>query len=167
MLYEVITMITGYDVEFEDGYMIFTLKKAPHLTEEGSLAGATVLLDAGHGGDATGAVGPLGLYGPVEKDINLAITLYTKKYLEDLGAKVVLTRSDDTDLSLHERVAIIRDLKPDVSLSIHANAMPQAANFSLSYGFLSFYSYNETTNAHTLINDDIISRLDYLRNNFV
>ncbi len=155
-------MITGYDVEFEDGYMIFTLKKAPHLTEEGSLAGATVLLDAGHGGDATGAVGPLGLYGPVEKDINLAITLYTKKYLEDLGAKVVLTRSDDTDLSLHERVAIIRDLKPDVSLSIHANAMPQAANFSLSYGFLSFYSYNETTNAHTLINDDIISRLDYL-----
>ncbi len=154
-------MVCGYDVEFKDGIMIFTLKKAPHLTEEGSLAGATVLLDAGHGGEATGAVGPLGLLGPVEKDINLAITLYTKEYLEQMGATVVLTRSDDTDLSLHERVAVIREQKPDVSMSIHANAMPQAANFNLSYGFLSYYSYNETTNAHTLINDSMISLLGY------
>lgn len=155
--------VTGYDVEFKDGAMYFYLKKQPHLNKEGSLTGATVVLDSGHGGTETGAVGPMGLYGPVEKDINLSITLLTKKYLEEMGATVLLTHFDDTTLSLKARVAFIRSVKPDISLSIHANSMPQAANYNLSYSFLTYYSYTLGNDAAVTVNDEIIKELDFLK----
>lgn len=159
--------VSGYDVEYKDGAMYFYLKKQPHLEKQGSLKGATVLLDSGHGGTETGAVGPMGLFGPVEKDINLNITLLTKKYLENMGAKVVLTHAKDTTLSLKERVAAIRSLKPDLSLSIHANSMPQTADYNQSRSFLTYYSYALGNDAVKSLNDSIISDMAFKKRNIV
>ena len=60
----------------------------------GSLRSA-VVIDAGHGGRDPGKVG---IEGQLEKDINLAIALRLKEYLEASDVDVILTREDDNGL---------------------------------------------------------------------
>ncbi|MGQ0830632.1 MAG: N-acetylmuramoyl-L-alanine amidase family protein [Microthrixaceae bacterium] len=86
-----------------------------------ALAGATVVLDPGHGGDEPGAVGP---GGATEKDVNLAIAKEAKRQLEAQGATVVLTRTGDYRITLASRTAIAKALHPVLFLSIHHNAAP-------------------------------------------
>ena len=84
------------------------------------LDGATIVVDPGHGGSATGAV----YEGVRESDLNLAIAKKTAKALEALGAKVVMTRSDDRDLTLTQRTDLANRLKADLFLSVHCNSSP-------------------------------------------
>ena len=153
--------LCGFDVFTENGVMTFTLKYAPVLKQKGSLKGAVILLDAGHGDTDPGTVGAMGGYGPAEKDINLDLTLRTKEALEKLGATVVLVREDDTFYTLNERVELIRETQPDLSISIHGNAMGITSDYSKSYGFLTFYSYNNLQDAAGIINDSIIEAMGY------
>ena len=86
-----------------------------------------IVLDAGHGGiDA------------LEKDINLSIVLKLKTLFENKGYKVVLTRSDDTVPAdensrsvkvedLRNRVKLITDTNPVMTISIHQNSFPDAS----------------------------------------
>jgi N-acetylmuramoyl-L-alanine amidase len=83
-----------------------------------TIGGATVVLDPGHGGAETGAVGPGGL---VERDLNLAVALKTKAALEREGATVVLTRTADYRIAIATRAEIGQKLKPPVFISIHHN----------------------------------------------
>ncbi|MEX2294472.1 MAG: N-acetylmuramoyl-L-alanine amidase [Acidimicrobiales bacterium] len=92
------------------------------VTVEGTpLSGATVVLDPGHGGGEPGAVGPSGT---MEKDVNLAIAIETKRQLEAQGATVVLTRTGDYRITLASRAAIAQALQPTLFISIHHNAAP-------------------------------------------
>lgn len=153
--------LCGYDVTTKNGKMTFTLKYAPVLKQKGSLNGAVILLDAGHGGSDNGASGPVGTLGPTEKKINLDLTLKTKRALEEMGAKVVLTRNQDKYYSLNERVETIRKLKPDLSISIHGNAMGITSDYSKSAGFLTFYSYNQIQDAAGIINTAVNETMGY------
>jgi N-acetylmuramoyl-L-alanine amidase len=85
------------------------------------LAGANVVIDPGHGGEESGAVGPTGL---TEKEVNLAIALDVKAILESQGATVVLTRTADYRITLLTRGAIATALAPQAFVSIHHNAEP-------------------------------------------
>jgi N-acetylmuramoyl-L-alanine amidase len=85
------------------------------------IAGADVVLDPGHGGNETGAVGPAGAQ---EKTVNLAVAQAVQRDLEERGAKVVLTRTGDYRVTLATRAAISNALHPQVFLSIHHNADP-------------------------------------------
>lgn len=147
--------LCGFDVMTENGVMTFSLKYAPVLKKEGSLEGAVILLDAGHGGSDNGTVGAMGGVGPTEKVMNLDITLRVKKQLEAMGATVVLSRDKDTYVSLNGRVERIRDLVPDLSISIHGNAMGITSDFGLSSGFLTYYSYNDVQDAAEIINSSV------------
>jgi len=81
--------------------------------------------------------------------------------LEEMGAKVILTRSQDTYYSLNERVATIRNLKPDLSISIHGNAMGITSDFGKSSGFLTYYSYNNVQDAAGIINSSVNRTMGY------
>ncbi len=72
------------------------------------LAGVTVILDAGHGGQDSGTLYPTSPSNPVivEKDINLAVALKAGDRLRELGADVVMTRETDEWLSIYKRIAI-------------------------------------------------------------
>lgn len=83
-----------------------------------------VVLDAGHGGRDTGAVGPKGTY---EKDVALAITLALAKRLEALGLEVLLTRDDDSFVALEDRTRFANREKGDLFISIHCNAATSKA----------------------------------------
>lgn len=105
----------GYSLEYDaNGNMVITIHNKVQ-----SLSGSVILLDPGHGGSDPGA---LGFSGAVhEKDLNYAIAYYTKLSLENKGATVYLTRGGDTALSLEERKAIARSVKPDLFVAIHNN----------------------------------------------
>lgn len=99
------------------------------------LSGKTIAIDAGHGGVDGGAASKQGL---VEKDLNLAVALQLRDYLQQAGAIVVMTREGDYDLAqegtkaysrrktedLLERVRVIEASKPDIVVSIHMNSVP-------------------------------------------
>ncbi|MBP2651334.1 MAG: cwlD 3 [Firmicutes bacterium] len=99
-----------------------------------SLNGKLIVIDAGHGGIDPGANRP----GILEKDINLAIALELKDVLNNYGAKVLLSRQTDVDLSpecdnekvrgryhrdLAARVEMVEESDADLFISIHANAV--------------------------------------------
>mgnify|MGYP000747418003 CR=1 FL=1 len=77
-----------------------------------------VVLDAGHGGEKTGAKNAAGVY---EKTITLAVAKQAKKTLEAAGFVVTMTRGDDTHVKLPDRVAMANAVGADVFVSIHAN----------------------------------------------
>lgn len=79
----------------------------------------TIVIDPGHGGHDTGAVGPSAL----EKDMNLAAALALKRRLEASGRyRVVMTRADDTFVPLEERVRIARRAHADLFISLHSDS---------------------------------------------
>jgi N-acetylmuramoyl-L-alanine amidase len=80
----------------------------------------TIVIDPGHGGREVGALGPNGL---MEKDVTLTIARKLAASLSNkVGARVVLTREDDSVVSLDQRTALANQYKADLFLSIHLNA---------------------------------------------
>lgn len=90
--------------------------------------GKTIVLDAGHGGKDPGTM----FQDIYEKDINLAIVLALNEELTNMGAKVILTRNGDYDLSkpnatwrkksdFDNRIKIINNKENNLYLSIHLN----------------------------------------------
>ena len=95
---------------------------AKSLTRALGLKVNRIVIDAGHGGHDDGTIGPNGV---LEKDVVLDVALRLSRLVQDrMGAEVILTRSDDTFIPLHERTAIANERKADLFLSIHANSSP-------------------------------------------
>lgn len=99
-----------------------------------------VVLDPGHGGLDPGAIGPgaIGRGGVFEKTITLA-TAWRLAWLLAAGGRlrVVMTRSGDRYVPLDRRIAIARAVRADLFLSLHADALPEAAMRGLSVFTLS------------------------------
>lgn len=85
------------------------------LANVSSLAEATVVIDAGHGGDDPGA--EASTFYEKEATLKTAQTLAAK--LKAVGANVILTRDSDKSVSLRQRPAISNQAKADVFISIH------------------------------------------------
>lgn len=117
----------GHRVRFTAGRMILEIRRTPKFARppENPMKGLIFALDAGHGGKELGAVGSTGLF---EKDVNL---IYTKKLaalLEDAGAKVVLTRTADSTVSLKQRVEIARKANAHIFCWLHNNSIGGASD---------------------------------------
>ena len=88
------------------------------------LEGKTIVLDPGHGGAFSGAVGPGGL---AEKEVNLAIALILRDLLKRYGANVIMTRDTDTTLSAKGAPESVHD---DLAARVDsANAHSEAVFF--------------------------------------
>ncbi len=83
------------------------------------LSAFTIVLDPGHGGKQTGAVGPSGL---TEKQVNLEVALILRDLLEKRKCRVIMTRDDDQDVSMGARTALVKKHSADIFLSLHHNA---------------------------------------------
>ena len=107
-----------------------------------------VIIDAGHGGEDSGAVAN----GVLEKDVNLDIALKLRDFLVSSGYTVVMTRDSDISIydssaatvrekkvsDLHNRLSIINGSSDNILISIHQNKFEQ----SKYYGAQMFYSKN-------------------------
>jgi N-acetylmuramoyl-L-alanine amidase len=80
----------------------------------------TIVIDPGHGGGDPGAVGIGNIH---EADIVLAIANRVTALLEDKGARIIQTRTDDSEIELEPRVSQANRTRADLFISIHANAI--------------------------------------------
>ena len=106
-----------------------------------------IIIDAGHGLPDEGAVG---FYGTSEQAINLSISLKLQKLIEQSGAKVILTRSDENGIystnqtsiknkkvsDIKNRVEIGNNSNANILVSIHLNKFPASSYYS---GWQTFY----------------------------
>ena len=83
------------------------------------LTSIDVVIDPGHGGEETGAVGPGGLR---EKDLNLVVAAHAARSLQAQDVSVLLTRRADYRMTLAARGLVVEAIRPKVFVSIHHNA---------------------------------------------
>lgn len=106
-------------------------REVVQVVSENQKAAKTIVVDAGHGGSDPGMV----TEELKEKDINLAIAKKLKDYLEKAGYYVEMTRTEDQGLyqegsrnqkvqDMQNRVALIAEKKPLLTVSIHQNSYP-------------------------------------------
>ena len=96
-----------------------------------------IILDAGHGGKDRGA----SKNDVLEKDINLQVTYKLKELLELRGAYIILSRQDDTYLSLEERAEFANGHTADLFVSVHCNSYEEDDAVA---GFEAYYYQNRT-----------------------
>lgn len=90
-----------------------------------------IAIDAGHGGEDPGAIGPGGLY---EKDVVLAISKKLKRLLDaEQGYSAVMVRTGDYYVPLQNRPQQARQHRADLMISVHADAFknPRARGASV------------------------------------
>lgn len=114
-----------------------THETPPGIMEVLGLKIKTVVIDAGHGGNDPGAIGPSGVK---EKDVNLKIALALKKKLQANKRieRVILTRSTDRFIRLEERTAIAQKNRADLFISIHCNSSKNRKAYGIETYILSF-----------------------------
>ena len=174
----------GYDLRYEGTSLILSLRHPPSalrlnkvrfdnrsnnnfdLTERlrnrpksflSPLQGIRILLDPGHGGDELGSRGPTGY---PEKDINLVMSKLIEMELKRLGATVYLTREKDIDLSLKDRMKAIDEIKPDLAISIHYNALPDSGDAINTQGISTFWYHPQAHDFAIFLHDYLVEKLN-------
>ncbi len=94
-----------------------------------------IAIDAGHGGEDPGAIGPRGLK---EKDVVLAIAKELQRQINaEKGFRAELVRTGDYFIPLRKRTDIARKKNADMFISVHADAAPRASAYGASVYALS------------------------------
>ena len=139
-------------------------KKEQHsLTPEGkaevpitALQGSKVklVIDPGHGGKDSGAVGPSGLK---EKDVVLDIGMRLRDLVEKTpGMEGIMTRTDDSFVPLRDRAAIANTAKGDFFVSIHANASVRGRAEGFETFFLSYDASDSEARESAIRENEVI-----------
>lgn len=112
----------------------------------------TIVLDAGHGGSDPGAQRS----GIQEKELTFQITNQLRKRLIAMGAKVIMTRADDTFVSLEDRVKITNESQADLFVSIHINALESSTAI---YGVETYYQTEQSRPLASAIHKQLVDSL--------
>ena len=148
----------GYDLRYEGTTLVLALQHPPKLSRQrGDLTGIKILLDPGHGGKESGALGPTGY---PEKDINLVISLALAEQLQARGAEVLLTRTTDKFVSLQDRVAQMQQLQPAIMLSVHYNALPDSGDPNKIKGISTFWYHPQSEGLAQYLQQSLVNQLD-------
>lgn len=124
----------------------------------GRLGGITVVIDPGHGGPDSGAVGVNGLE---EKDVNLSVGLALKQELEHRGARVVMTRkvdravAADVEHELAARVDIAQTSGGTLFISIHHNARERIEEARIAQGVFIYYYRPQSADLGRMLADPV------------
>lgn len=113
-----------------------------------------IVIDAGHGGEDPGAVGP---NGTKEKDINLSIAHELNKiFKQDEDFEVILTRKDDTFIPLVDRTNIANENHADLFISIHCNASFNRSASGFEVYFLSEKATDSEAAATAVLENSVL-----------
>jgi N-acetylmuramoyl-L-alanine amidase len=125
----------GYSVYYKNKTLLIKVKRQP---ENLYVRHLKIAIDAGHGGTSTGATGVKTRV--EEKKCNLQVAKYLEKELRRAGAEVILTRNEDIDVSMVDRITQLREANPDLLVSIHHNGSSNlnAKGVSTYYRYIGF-----------------------------
>lgn len=138
--------VVAYQLEFDPWEGAITVRLL-----QGDLSGKTIVIDPGHGGVDPGAT-----VGSVrESDLNMVMAMELKRFLEGHGARIVLTREDDSYVSLGDRLMIAHEANADLFICIHNNA---TENETSVQGCLIIYNDNEYLRLYRLVHRGIAAR---------
>jgi N-acetylmuramoyl-L-alanine amidase len=163
-IYEVIVPIKssrqwGFKADYDDTSLVLHIKAPPRLSKSAeNLQGLTICVDPGHGGRETGAIGCSGIK---EAMINLGISLKLKTLLENAGAKVIMTRVTDQDVSLDERVQIANNAHVDVLLSVHNNSLPDGRDPLTEHGTSSYWYHPQSVALAHTVNSGMVQEVGF------
>lgn len=111
----------------------------------------TVCIDPGHGGTSSGAV----LGSRLEKDDTLRLSLLVRDILEERGYTVVMTRDDDSDVSLADRCKIANKARASLFVSIHRNSSTSSDAVGME-----MWIHSSSPTDDTLLAQNILDCLD-------
>jgi N-acetylmuramoyl-L-alanine amidase len=153
----------GYKVRYEGTNLVLSFKHPPLIATVNSqeakpLKDIKILLDAGHGGkEDLGARSPTGY---PEKNVTLITSQLLQTELQNRGAKVVMTRTDDSDVDLATRVGKIDQEEPTLAISIHYNALPDDGDAINTFGVGAFWYNAQAEDFAKFINSYIANKLN-------
>ncbi|MEX0988236.1 MAG: N-acetylmuramoyl-L-alanine amidase [Bacteroidales bacterium] len=101
----------------------------------------TVVIDAGHGGKDSGALGVISMEKDIALNIALKVGALIEEYLTDV--EVIYTRTTDVFVELHERAGIANRAEADLFISIHVNANKNHTPYGTSSHVLGLHRTNE------------------------
>ncbi len=133
----------GWDVSFEGNSLLWTIIEPPDLDLPAGqpLQGLRIVVDPGHGGWSTGAVGPTGLS---EKEVLPQLARVVGATLEEAGATVIYTRTEDVGITVGERVRFAQREAADLVMSLHYNAVGQGTNPNNHHGVSLHYNHRHS-----------------------
>ncbi len=147
-----------YSEKTADGVRIYLKKAVPIVDDAKPLTNMTIMIDPGHGGSDSGALGMMGTKFS-EKHINIATSRPLKAELERRGAKVIMTRNDDVFISLQDRLKMSLAEKPDLFVSMHADSINADRNLSAIHGFSVHYKREIAARLANAVHDNIVKQL--------
>ena len=146
--------VWGYAAVWERGDLVLDIRRPPALDPGGSLKGRFIAVDPGH--PPGGSTGPTGLR---EAEANLAIGLEVKRLLEEQGARVFMTRTEDVPVELWPRVDAAQRAGADLLVSIHNNALPDGVNPLTNSGSSVYYNHPRSVPLARAIQAELVRRL--------
>lgn len=160
----------GYKLRYDGTSLVLTIRHPPKVGKRTTLfqsklkvqnssqplAGIKILLDPGHGGNESGTPGPNGY---LEKDVNLIMAKLVAQQLIARGATVYLTRQEDKDVSLQERVNTIDKIEPAISISIHYNSLPDDGDMMNTKGMGAFWYHPQAHSLAVFLHNYIVQKL--------
>jgi N-acetylmuramoyl-L-alanine amidase len=120
-------------------------------------AKATVVIDVGHGGTDLGARA----HKPYceEKKLCLQTARLVKRYLNQLGYHVVMTRESDAFIPLHKRVEIASQASGDLFVSVHFNSTRNPTAQGIEVFYFDSREDKTRTNSSRKLADSVLSRV--------
>lgn len=144
----------GYSVNYENGSIIVSFKNPCKIVSVAKpLTGIKIALDPGHG-IGSGALGPDGTSGILEKDMNYYLASKVKEHLESYGAAVIMTREQNSGTKELDAIQLFyRQEQPDLALSIHHNSVDYSRNPITAFGAETYYATMQSKKAAEIILD--------------
>lgn len=132
-----------------EGYLFKDLIQQNPMRQVG-LKGKTIVIDPGHGGNDSGAISASGA---LEKDIAFKTADILAQELSLLGAKVIMTRNEETFVSLSGRATLANVENADAFISLHYNSVP---NLPYVTGISTYYFQENYQPLAQYIQEEII-----------
>jgi N-acetylmuramoyl-L-alanine amidase len=150
----------GYKIYYDGTTLCLDVKRPVLIAAGGKkLKGIKVCVDPGHGGSEFGSIGCSGVH---ESEINLAIAFRFKELLENEGATVIMTRTNDSqNVTLDERVRIAADGGADFLVSVHNNALPDGGDPWKEHGTTAFWYHPQSIQLARCLKDSVVRALGW------
>lgn len=146
--------VWGYRARWNGNDLMLEVRRPPVVNPARPLQGRLVVVDPGH--PPLGATGPSGMR---EAEANLAVALILRDLLQQDGARVLMTRTTNVNVSLDGRTRFADSADAELLVSIHNNALPDGVNPFTNNGTSVYYNQPRSLPMAAAVQRELVRRL--------